>query len=99
VKFVNVTIDGATAATAESIRLKLNFDQIEANIKRLLAMRKAANRKYPKVRVGMIAMPQTIPEIKPFIERWRGIADFVGIGGFSSRLSTVTAHPTQAPTR
>ncbi len=90
VHLINVTIDGATAATAESIRVKLKFDQIESNIKQLLAMRNAAGKKYPKVRVGMIAMPQTIPEIKPFFERWQGIADFVGIGGFSTRLSSIS---------
>lgn len=89
VSLINVTIDGATAATAESIRVNLNFNQIEENIKRLLAMRKARGKKYPKVRVGMVAMAQTIPEIPQFLEKWRGIADFVGIGSFSSRLNTV----------
>src|SRR5262245_16486399 len=89
VSLVNVTIDGATKETAEAIRKNLHFDQIEANIKRLLSMRDAAGRKHPKVRVGMVRMAQTIPEIEPFIRRWTGIADFVGIGGFSTRLASV----------
>jgi hypothetical protein len=89
VNLVNVTIDGATAETAEAIRKNLKFHQIEENVKRLIAMRDAAGRKFPRVRVGMIAMPQTIPEIEPFLARWRGVADFVGIGGFSSRLASV----------
>jgi radical SAM protein with 4Fe4S-binding SPASM domain len=89
VRLINITIDGATAATAEAIRKNLNFDQIEANIKRLLNMRDAAGAKYPKVRVGMVAMPQTLRETKPFFQRWNGVADFVGIGGFSSRLNSV----------
>jgi MoaA/NifB/PqqE/SkfB family radical SAM enzyme len=93
VHLVNVTIDGATAATAEAIRVKLSFDQIEANIKTLLAMRQAAGKKYPKVRVGMIAMPQTIPEIDLFLAKWTGVADSVGLGGFSSRLSSVAETP------
>jgi MoaA/NifB/PqqE/SkfB family radical SAM enzyme len=96
VKLVNITIDGATAATAEAIRVKLNFDRIETNIKNLLAMRNIAGRRYPKVRVGMIAMPQTIPEIDPFVKRWTGVADFVGLGGFSSRLSSVVESPSPA---
>ena len=37
----------------------------------------------------MVAMPQTLPEGEAFLERWRGIADFVGIGGFSTRLESV----------
>jgi Iron-sulfur cluster-binding domain len=89
VHLVNVTIDGATAATAESIRKNLNFDQIETNVKNLLSMRDSAGSKYPKVRVGMVAMAQTIPEIGSFLERWRGVADYVGIGGFSNRLSSI----------
>lgn len=93
VHLVNVTIDGATAATAEAIRIGLKFDEIEANIKNLLAMRAAAGKRYPKVRVGMVAMPQTLPEGEAFLARWRGVADFVGIGGFSSRLSSVSVAP------
>src|SRR5262249_488623 len=89
VHLVNVSIDGATAETAESIRVGLDFDQIEANIKRLIAIRNAAGARRPKVRVAMVAMPQTIPEREPFFERWRGIADYVGMGAFSSRLTSV----------
>ncbi len=91
VRLVNVTIDGATAATAEAIRRNLSFERVEANVKRLLALRDAMGATYPKVRVGMIAMPQTIPEVEPFLARWRGVADFVGIGGFSSRLTSVAS--------
>ena len=90
VHLVNVTIDGATAATAEAIRVGLKFDQIEANIRHLLQMRNAAGKRYPKVRVGMVAMPQTLPETGQFLQRWRGIADFVGLGGFSSRVSSIS---------
>ena len=86
VKLVNVTIEGATARTFEAIRLGLSLPRIEENIERLLRMRKARKRAYPKVRVGILAMPQTMDEIAPFLERWQGVADFVGVGGFSSRL-------------
>ena len=101
VHLINVTIDGATAATAEAIRLGLRFDEIEANIKNLLARRNAAGKRFPKVRVGMVAMPQTLPEADAFLARWEGIADFVGIGGFSTRLNSVAlqngAAPDQSP--
>jgi MoaA/NifB/PqqE/SkfB family radical SAM enzyme len=89
VHVVNVTIDGATAETAESIRRKLKFDQVEGNVKRLLAMRKKAGVKRPMVRVAMIAMAQTIPEIPAFFERWKGVADAIAIGGFTTRLESV----------
>lgn len=91
VHLVNVTIDGATAETAESIRKNLHFDQIEANIKNLIAMRNALGKTRPKVRVGMVAMPQTVPEYDQFRKRWHGLADFIGLGGFSDRLTSVAA--------
>jgi hypothetical protein len=93
VHLINVTIDGATAETAESIRKNLKFDRIEENVKRLIAMRDRAGKRYPKVRVGMIMMPQTVPEVELFVKRWEGIADFVGFGGFSSRLASVDPSP------
>ena len=93
VYLINVTIDGATAETAESIRKNLKFDRIEENIRRLIAMRDRAGKKHPKVRVGMVLMPQTLPEVEPSMKRWEGIADFVGFGGFSSRLASVDPAP------
>jgi hypothetical protein len=90
VHLVNVTIDGATASTAEAIRVGLEFDVVEDNIKTLLRMRRAAGARHPLVRVGMVAMPQTLPEARAFLDRWRGLADFAGLGGFSSRLSSVS---------
>ena len=96
VYLVNVTIDGATAETAESIRKNLKFDRIEENVKRLIALRDRAGKKHPKVRVGMILMPQTAPEVEPFVRRWEGVADFVGLGGFSSRLAAVDPAPVPA---
>jgi hypothetical protein len=89
VHLINVTIDGATAKTAESIRLNLSFDKIEANIKELIRLRNAAGQRRPKVRVGMIVMPQNRGEIDQFVARWQGVADYVGMGGFSTRLESV----------
>jgi MoaA/NifB/PqqE/SkfB family radical SAM enzyme len=90
VHVVNCTIDGATAETAESIRRQLKFDTIESNIKQLMAMRDAAGRSRPHMRVSMIAMPQTIPESPAFFARWKGVADAIGIGPFTTRLDSVT---------
>ncbi len=86
---INISIDGATKATAEAIRIRLNFDQIEANIHRLLALRRKAGLKRPKLRVTMIVIDRNRQEAEQFIDRWRGIADFVGLSGFSNRASSL----------
>jgi hypothetical protein len=43
----------------------------------------------------MVALPQTLREGQAFLDRWRGIADFVGIGGYSTRLGSISVF--QAP--
>jgi len=85
VDLINVTIDGATAATFESIRERLNFAQIEENVHALLAERQKRGAKVPKVRVGIIVIPQNVHEVPLVLEKWRGVADYVGAGGFTNR--------------
>lgn len=89
VNTVNITIDGATAETFESIRLKLKLEDVEKNVRRLIEIRDQEGKKYPLVRVQMIAMPQNIHEVDMFLEKWKGIADTVGIAGLFSRASSV----------
>jgi radical SAM protein with 4Fe4S-binding SPASM domain len=90
VHLVNVTIDGATAATFESIRRHLKLDQVEHNVKQLIALRKQMKKRYPMVSVQMIHMPQNKHEVDLFLAKWRGVADFTGISGLVSRLSSVS---------
>lgn len=93
VRLLNITIDGATAETAQAVRIGLVTHQIEDNIHRLLAQRKARRLNYPKIRVGMVLIPQNRHEGLAFLNKWRGVADQVGLGGFSSRLESVDAMP------
>lgn len=93
---LNIIIDGATKETAESIRINLSTEQIERNIHRLLALRRERNLKFPKIRVGMVVLPQNEHEVQQFIDKWTGVADYVGMSGFSNRLGGVSApalHP------
>lgn len=89
VNTVNVTIDGATAATFESIRRHLKLDVVEGNVKRLIEIRNQSGRKYPMVTVNMIGMPQNIHEAEMFLAKWKGVADRVGISGLVSRIGSV----------
>jgi hypothetical protein len=88
VRLLNITIDGATAETAGSIRVGLDTAHIEDNIYRLLARRRALGLRYPKVRVGMVVIPQNRHEVAQFLSKWRGVADYVGCGGFSTRAGS-----------
>ena len=89
VNTVNVTIDGATAATYESIRRHLKLEVVEANVKQLIRIRNQGKKKYPLVTVGMIGMPQNAHEIDQFRTKWHGVADRVVISGLVSRINSV----------
>ncbi len=89
VNTVNITIDGATAETFESIRRHLKLDVVEGNVKRLIQIRNEARKKYPLVTVHMIGMPQNVHEVDMFLDKWKGAADSVGISGLVSRISSV----------
>ena len=89
VNTVNVTIDGATAATFESIRRHLKLAVVESNVKRLIQIRDQSRKKYPMVTVHLIGMPQNIHEAEMFLDKWNGVADRIGISGLVSRIGSV----------
>lgn len=86
---INITIDGATAATAESIRVGLKTERIERNIHRLLEMRRERGVTRPFVRVSMVAIPQNVHEGEMFLRKWKGVADGVLVGHMSTRLGSL----------
>lgn len=97
VNTVNVTIDGATAATYESIRQHLKLDVVEGNVKRLIQIRDESRKKYPMVLVHMIGMPQNIHEADMFLDKWNGVADCVGVTDLVSRIGSVSFAKIDSP--
>jgi len=67
---VAFSVDGAQKEIFEYYRRGANFEQVEANIERLLSMR--INNK-PSVIFNMVSHRETDPEI--FINRWKGKVD------------------------
>ena len=90
VNAINISIDGATAETAEAVRVGLDFHQIEGNVRSLLETRRRLGVAEPKVRVSMIAIDRNRHEVSQFLARWTGVADFVGVEGFSNRVGSVS---------
>jgi len=89
VNVVNITIDGATAATFEHIRKYLKLDQVEGNVRRLIELRNEMKKTLPLVSVGMIVMEQNRPEIDAFRSKWEGVADKVMFSGLNNRVGSV----------
>jgi radical SAM protein with 4Fe4S-binding SPASM domain len=90
VHLLNICLDGATAETAEAIRINLKLAQIEQNIARLMELRKERGVDFPKVRVGMVVIPQNQHEVEAFVQKWKGRVDFLGIDGYSNRVGSLT---------
>lgn len=97
VKLLNVNIDGATAATAEAVRPRLQFDQIERNLHRFLEIRAQRGVRYPKLLVGMVVFDVNRHETEAFVARWQGVADFVSLNGYSNRLASLSWNPPANP--
>lgn len=89
VKLLNVNIDGATAATAEAVRPRLKFDEIERNLHRFLEIRSRRGAKYPTLLVGMVVFEVNRHETEAFVARWQGVADRISLNGYSGRLDSL----------
>lgn len=89
VDYMNVCLDGATHETMALIREKLNPEKIENNLLALFEERKNLGVSYPKVRLGYIKIPQNKHEEQDFLKKWRGVADMVGLDGYSNRLDSL----------
>jgi molybdenum cofactor biosynthesis enzyme MoaA len=96
VRLLNITIDGATPETAQTVRVGLDTLRIESNIHRLLARRRALGQQFPRVRVGMVLIRQNEHEADAFLRKWTGVVDYVGLAGYSTRLGNAKAKVAQS---
>jgi MoaA/NifB/PqqE/SkfB family radical SAM enzyme len=72
---ITISLDGAAAESHDRIRgVKGSYDLVVAGIHRILAQRRSWR---PIVRVRMTVSSSNQNEIKPFIHKWKGVADDV----------------------
>ena len=88
---LSVSLDGATRATYESIRLKGRFDRFVRNLGRLMAARAAAGTATPHVRLVLVLMRDNMAELPALV---RLAADH----GVDTVLVQRLAHPLDEPT-
>jgi radical SAM protein with 4Fe4S-binding SPASM domain len=77
---LHISIDGATAATYERIRVRAHFERVQANLERILAARKRFNSERPHLRMVMVIMRQNLhelPDLVRFAHRWSMESIFV----------------------
>jgi len=79
---IHISIDAFTKETYKKVKNSEKLDAVEENVKRLVALKKKLQSKTPFVVVKIIHTPDTQDEIKPFRNKWKGIADFIEIGEY-----------------
>jgi len=79
---MHISIDAFTKETYKKVKNSEKLETVEGNVKRLVALKKKLQSKTPLVVVKIIQTPDTQNEIKPFIYKWKGIADFIEIGEY-----------------
>lgn len=86
---IHISIDAFTKETYRKIKNSQQLEVVEENVKRLIALKKRLQSKTPLVIAKIIHTPDTHNEIKPFIAKWKSVADFVEIGKYHDWDGTV----------
>ena len=72
---LNLSIDAGSPEIFEKVRAGARFDQVVANIDRLVALKKQAGAIFPIININMTLMKDTLGEIRKVIDlakRWEG---------------------------
>lgn len=64
---IHISIDGATAATYEGIRVQARFDRVIANVEGLVAARRRLGAALPKIRMVVVAMRRNLHEFPDLV--------------------------------
>src|SRR3990172_1390436 len=98
---IHISIDAFTKETYRKIKNSQKLEVVEENVKRLVVLKKRFRSKWPLVVVKILQSPDTQSEIKPFMNKWKGIADFVEIGEFHTWDGTLNGsssfNPSNSP--
>jgi len=89
-----LSLDGATKATYERIRVGANFDKVVANTRRLIQIKQELRKKRPEVKVNTVVCADNYRELPAIIELAHdlgvGMVQFVNVITFASTSSLDT---------
>ncbi len=79
---IHISIDAFSKETYKKVKNSQKLEIVEENVKRLIELKKKYHSKIPLVIVKIIRTPETQAEIKQFVDKWKGIANFIEIGEY-----------------
>jgi len=74
---VEISVDAANPETYYKIRGVNHFRKIEANIERLVNLKRLSKAKLPVIRLCFLEQKDNFHERELFLNRWRGIVDYI----------------------
>lgn len=74
-----ISFDAATADTYRKIRPKLDFDEVESNIKKLIRARRERRLKSPKIYLSFVKCPANARELEMYLKKWRPLVDGISV--------------------
>ena len=90
---IDVSLDAATQETYEKIRIRGRFDQVVANLKRLLQLRDELNAP-TKIMTSIIQQKEALDEVEAFRAQWGPYVDEVLVRGLNTDLGIVNVSET-----
>jgi wyosine [tRNA(Phe)-imidazoG37] synthetase (radical SAM superfamily) len=96
--WINISFEGTSKEAYENIRRKLNFNQVEDNIIKLINKRKQLHKKLPRVTISIIRMQDNEKDLKGFVSKWKKIVDKVTVHGYSNWAGAITDKTIQIKT-
>ncbi len=84
---ITFSLEGCTKESHEKIAVGSDYETILANLMNVIDQKKEHEK--PKIRVCMVRMEETDPEMKKFIKRWRPIVDSITIHDMNTGYGTL----------
>lgn len=94
---IHISIDAFTSETYKKIKNNQKLEVVEENVQRLVKLKERLQSQVPLITVKIIHTPDTEDEIKPFINKWKGIADFIEVGEYHTWDGTLDGSDRYTP--
>lgn len=76
---INISLDAASKETYQERRINLDYEQVTANIRKLLELRGKTGSLTPRVRLSFIKTRENSRELSDFLNQWDSLVDFVSV--------------------
>lgn len=89
---IYLCLDGLKKETYERLRINARFEQVVANIRGFIALKKAVKGSKPRVKLQIIRMKDTEAEIEDFIKEWGSKVDEIYINPYDTWAGVMPDH-------